>query len=980
MQVLLTSPMASPVTLKESLAGPSPLPVGQTVTITLSATNDGKGPATGVIIKDELPAQLTYVLGTTALNGRPLADLEAGSRSEDDPRPLPRISPIVSGLNVGTLAPGAAATVTYAARAVSPIAALQALPLKGTAVSREAPDSSPANAPRAVRMDELKTAVARVPGVTSADRLTMLDLPAGSLQGVRNPVRIFGFDQSYVARYPSIKITDGSIVPGSALISAEAAKQLGARPGATIRLNVPGRIVPLSLPVSGVGDFSLAEQPFASRLADNAGDFVYVPHSVVVTPEFFDDTILPALRADAASVSPVLKSRPFIELDALIDRSRLNSNPAAALTWSQGARRTIERIAPGQIFVIDNLSTTLRLARGDAVMGKVMFLFLGLPGVLLAAFLSGYAGSLLIQAQRREQAILRSRGAQTRHLLRLLTYKTIAVAVLGSVLGLGLGVVSLVVLFGRDALTTAAPEDLLQSALLAVVAGMLATALALYFPSRRALSRQVVEERREVEIATEPGWLRLRLDLVLLAAAAVVETVTYLAGGFKPTQVEGQSVSLSFYVLLAPLLGWFGATLLAARMLLLAARGIPSANDRRYGSLVGGTLRRSLKRRSRSLAAGIIGVGLALALGISVAVFVTTYHAQKEIDARFIVGSDIRVTPSVLSPQPATFAGQLEKVPGVVRATPVVFHIENSTLGTEKKDMAAVDAASLERTGLLHDSFFLDSPSAAAALARLRAEPAGLLINWEAAKDFGVQVGDQVKVQLVDVFGHDVTVNFRAVGRHKDFPGFKAHVDLVVNLPFYQSATGRDTVDFFFVKTADSTPGTVERAAEAIRTGVGKEVPLKVETSTTALHKDQSSLAALNLNGLGSLDSLYMVLMSGSVTAIFVFGLLLQRRREYVTMRALGIRMRQLRALIVGEAALVAIFGLIIGVLVGTGMAYLFVQILRPLYTLPPNRLSFPLDQMAILAGLVLGGMVASALIASIILRRLRPMEILREE
>jgi hypothetical protein len=35
---------------------------------------------------------------------------------------------------------------------------------------------------------------------------------------------------------------------------------------------------------------------------------------------------------------------------------------------------------------------------------------------------------------------------------------------------------------------------------------------------------------------------------------------------------------------------------------------------------------------------------------------------------------------------------------------------------------------------------------------------------------------------------------------------------------------------------------------------------------------------------------------------------------------------------------------------------------------------------MAILAGLVLGGMVASALIASIILRRLRPMEILREE
>lgn len=52
-----------------------------------------------------------------------------------------------------------------------------------------------------------------------------------------------------------------------------------------------------------------------------------------------------------------------------------------------------------------------------------------------------------------------------------------------------------------------------------------------------------------------------------------------------------------------------------------------------------------------------------------------------------------------------------------------------------------------------------------------------------------------------------------------------------------------------------------------------------------------------------ALDSLYTTLMSVAGVGIFVFGLLLQRRKEYVTLRALGIRMRQLQALIVGESA-----------------------------------------------------------------------------
>ena len=168
--------------------------------------------------------------------------------------------------------------------------------------------------------------------------------------------------------------------------------------------------------------------------------------------------------------------------------------------------------------------------------------------------------------------------------------------------------------------------------------------------------------------------------------------------------------------------------------------------------------------------------------------------------------------------------------------------------------------------------------------------------------------------------------------------------------------------------------------SDVLKAGLGHKTPLLVESTATAINRDASTLAALNLRGLGSLEAIYTVLMSGAGIAIFVFGLLLQRRKEYVTMRALGIRMSQLRNLVLGEATVVAILSLVIGAGVGGAMAAMFVQILSPLFTIPPTSLAVPTGQLALLATLVLGGMGLSVLLAARSLRRLNPVELLREE
>ena len=115
------------------------------------------------------------------------------------------------------------------------------------------------------------------------------------------------------------------------------------------------------------------------------------------------------------------------------------------------------------------------------------------------------------------------------------------------------------------------------------------------------------------------------------------------------------------------------------------------------------------------------------------------------------------------------------------------------------------------------------------------------------------------------------------------------------------------------------------------------------------------------------------------MVAIFVFGLMLQRRREYIVLRAQGLPSRGLQALVLGEASFVGISGLLAGTVVGAGLGLLLVDILKPLFILPPVAVA-PLGAAALLAGLVIAATLLSTLAALSILRRLSPSEVLREQ
>ena len=109
-------------------------------------------------------------------------------------------------------------------------------------------------------------------------------------------------------------------------------------------------------------------------------------------------------------------------------------------------------------------------------------------------------------------------------------------------------------------------------------------------------------------------------------------------------------VSVNWYALLAPVLGWIGAGLLAYRLADLRAR--PRPRDRWPAPLrplageLAPTVAATMGRQRRLLARAVALVALTAAFAASTAVFNATYQQQAEVDARLTNGADVTVTES----------------------------------------------------------------------------------------------------------------------------------------------------------------------------------------------------------------------------------------------------------------------------------------------------------------------------------------------
>ena len=400
MQRVLADPLGNKVRLTEQIT-PERLQPGQRGHVTLVLANNSSHPANEVVIRDEPTPPLSYVPDSMTIDGSRMSDYGGDFPLAQGEAKL--------GLNLGTVAPKSKITLAYDVVADSAVESVPALGPSASFSSRELGTPIKANTSEPLSLEELTRQIGQIPEVARAEPLSFVDLDPGSLSaGTKRPpeaVRVFGLDSRYLEQDPSIRIVQGSFEPGSGLLSAEAARALAIGPGGVVQVRIPGMKEPLNVRISGITDVSQAKSLFYSREGKQLEQFVYVRNSLIVGPDVFPQTIIPAFQNVTTAPGTVLRSQPILEVDVFMEREPLDADPATALTQTKAVADTVNSVAPSQDVLIDNISNALQVASDDARTAKRMFVFLGLPGALLAAILTSYAGGVLASALRREQAM-----------------------------------------------------------------------------------------------------------------------------------------------------------------------------------------------------------------------------------------------------------------------------------------------------------------------------------------------------------------------------------------------------------------------------------------------------------------------------------------------------------------------------------------------------------------------------------------------
>ena len=782
---------------------------------------------------------------------------------------------------------------------------------------------------------------------------------------------VLGLPPGYRSTFPD-EIRPLTGATGGVLLFQQTAANLHATPGAVVEIARPG-LPPVPVRVEGIVALPQVDSLFQNVGAGPGAQPVAPPDNVLLLPAATWHAVFDPVAAAGAGQDP---RATYTQIHALRSHA-LPTDPAAAYTVATAAAHNLEAATSGAAVVGNNLGLALDKARADAAYAQVLFLFLGLPGAVIAALLTAAVAAAGRDRRRREQALLRARGADTRRLLTLAGTEAAVVAVAGSVAGLAAAAAVGALGFGSASFGATTATAIGWIAVTGLF-GVLVAATAVLGPAYRDLRGATVAAGRSTLPPTRaPWWVRSGVDLALLAAGGLVFWLSG-AGSSSYSLVlapEGvPTISISYWAFAGPALVWIGAGLLVWRLVDLAlgrGRRLVATGLRPVSGSLAPTAAAMMARRRRPLTRSVVLLGLALAFAASTAGFNATYRAQAEVDAQLTNGADVAVTQPPGAATPPAAAAPIAAVPGVRSVEPLQHRF--AYVGADLQDLYGVDPTSIARTTALQDQYF-PGGTAAGVLQRLATAPDSVLVSAETAKDFALRPGDLINLRLPDArTGALATVPFHYAGTVTEFPTAPKDSFLVANASYLTATTGSDAVGTFLVDTGGQHTAAV---AGALRTRLGPGP--QITDIATVRGTIGSSLTAVDLAGLTRVELGFALVLAAAAGGLVLALGLAERRRSFALATALGARPHHLRALAAGEAGVLTVGGLVAGAVIGWGLTEMLVAVLSGVFDPPPATITVPWGYLAAIAVLTVVALAVAATTAATLARR-APTAVLRE-
>jgi putative ABC transport system permease protein len=509
---------------------------------------------------------------------------------------------------------------------------------------------------------------------------------------------------------------------------------------------------------------------------------------------------------------------------------------------------------------------------------------------LVVAGFSIFNTSSILAAQRvQESALLRALGASRRQVLTSTLAESVIVGLVGSVAGIGVGMLVASALLGvLDSVGFGLPTDGLRlaggSLVVAVLAGMVVTVASALAPAWKAARVAPVAALRDVETDGTAASRRRAVAGIAASATAVALIVSGEGRAALGRTGIGSLLLVVGLLLLGPVVARPVGTLLGAP---LALRGV-SGDLARHNAV------RNPRRTAATASALLIGTGvvsLFAVMGASVQRSIDTTVAQA-------FGGDLAVQPVGSSFDGTGLAPDVvERVAGLPEvdvATGLGFG--PATIAGRQDDVAFADLPAL---GTVADLDVVGGHLATAAAG-------GIAISTDHASDRGWRLGDQVTVGFADGTTTDLTV---ATIYDTEAIAGKALVDRSL----WVAHNDQISYSAAFVRLADGVPlDDGRRAVTAVTRGAGAPDVL-----------DRDEFVESQAAGVaGLLDVVYGLLAIAIFIALMGIANTLslsmyERSRELGLLRAVGQTRPQLRAMVLGESVIVAAFGAVGGVGLG---------------------------------------------------------------
>ena len=603
------------------------------------------------------------------------------------------------------------------------------------------------------------------------------------------------------------------------------------------------------------------------------------------------------------------------------------------------------------------------------------------PVALLLSFFTYLVARLLVESERDAIATLRSRGARAEQVVGIYAGQAAALGVVALAAGPPVGLFISAVIGAADGFLvfvnrTSLPVALSLRAWLFAAAGVVLfvlTTVAAAFAARGSIVERKAARARDESRA--PFWHRYYLDAALLAVAAY-GYLRFTGGGeaLSLTGMQGSEAPLDPLLFGLSVAFILGCGLALLRLLPPAVRGLAALGGGRWPA----PLYAALIQVGRAPASGqlvALFLLLAVALGIFNSQTARTINASLVDRIAYRVGADIVVEPYFPSAAPATVApidappssavpsvvsGALREPPyhafgrldGVERATRV-FRRARATVRLPDGATAHAQVLGVVAPEFAQVAYFPPGllPSHHYRYAQaLASNPLALLAGSALRDRHGVRLGDRIEVRwtgqpplagfVVGFVEYWPTFNPRGEGRWlSGIPDRRGPTNLIVaNLAYLHAKLALEPYEIWI----DTHDGVSSAAVYAAMQAEGLVVERLYDTSQVLLGARNDAMVQ-STNGALTLG--FAIAMLTSIAGFIVFWVMALRTRtlQFGVLRAMGLRPRQVTAMLITELLVLAAGAALIGYAAGRLAADLFiplVQLAEGAAQVPPFRVT----------------------------------------